>query len=105
MSDTEDVEGAKTANFIAVEMSEQDMINKLIASGYKVLMPETNPDIAIKGSHVSSTPFDKVEKKPSAIPKTFKFEQAVLSDQASASLQNVSHFEFPHGNVILVCLW
>ncbi|KAH3799100.1 hypothetical protein DPMN_152703 [Dreissena polymorpha] len=100
MSDTEEIECAKCANFITVEMPEQDMINKLIASGYKVLMPETNPDIA-KSIHVTSTPFDKVEKKPSAIPKTFKFEQAVLSDQPSASLQNVSHFEFAHvyGNV------
>ena len=46
MSDTEEVEGAHNTNFIAVEMSEQDMIDKLIASGYKVLMPETNSYIA-----------------------------------------------------------
>ncbi|KAH3835558.1 hypothetical protein DPMN_108911 [Dreissena polymorpha] len=89
MSDTEKVEGAKNTNGIAVEMSEKDMIEKLLASGYTISKPESDKpsntlNFLDKPEILHSTPFplnpEHMLPSGGAIPKTsfqkFSFAQA-----------------------------
>ncbi|KAH3871899.1 hypothetical protein DPMN_035114 [Dreissena polymorpha] len=94
MSDTEKVEGAKNTNVIAVEMSEKDMIEKLLASGDKISKPESEkPSNTLKFVEnpkiLHSTPFplnpEHMLSSGGAIPKTLfqKFSTAQANDNDS----------------------
>ncbi|KAH3747249.1 hypothetical protein DPMN_181672 [Dreissena polymorpha] len=94
MSGTEKVEGAKNTNVIAVEMSEKDMIEKLLASGYKISKPESEkPSNTLKFVEnpkiLHSTPFplnpEHMLSSGGVIPKTLfqKFSTAQANDNDS----------------------